>query len=102
MENPDGVMIGLEVHVQLNKLRTKIFCGCPTNYHDDAPNTHTCPVCLGLPGSLPVVNKKAVEFAIKVGLALNCSVQEFTQFYRKNYYYPDLPKDFQITQYDFP
>ncbi len=101
-ENPDGVMIGLEVHVQLNKLKTKVFCGCSTDYHDDPPNSHVCPVCLGLPGSLPVINKKAVEAAIKIGLALNCKVEEHTQFYRKNYYYPDLPKGFQITQYDFP
>jgi len=101
-ENPDGVMIGLEVHVQLNKLKTKIFCGCATDYHKDPPNSHVCPVCLGLPGSLPVINKKAVEAAIKVGLALNCRIEEYTQFYRKNYYYPDLPKGFQISQYDFP
>ena len=97
-----GVMIGLEIHVQLNKLNTKIFCGCPLDYHDDGPNTHTCPVCLGLPGSLPVINRKAVEYSIKVGLALGCSIEEHTQFYRKNYYYPDLPKGFQITQYDYP
>ena len=101
-QNPDGVMIGLEVHVQLNKLKTKVFCGCSTDYHNDPPNSHVCPVCLGLPGSLPVINKKAVESAIKIGLALNCTVEEHTQFYRKNYYYPDLPKGFQITQYDFP
>ncbi len=101
-ENPDGVMIGLEVHVQLNKLKTKVFCGCSTDYHNDPPNSHVCPVCLGLPGSLPVINRKAVESAIKIGLALNCTVEEHTQFYRKNYYYPDLPKGFQITQYDFP
>ena len=97
-----GVMIGLEIHVQLNKLNTKIFCGCPLDYHDDGPNTHTCPVCLGLPGSLPVINRKSVEYSIKVGLALNCAIEEHTQFYRKNYYYPDLPKGFQITQYDYP
>ena len=101
-ENPDGVKIGLEVHVQLNKLKTKVFCGCTTDYHNDPPNSHVCPVCLGLPGALPVINKKAVEAAIKIGLALNCKVEEHTQFYRKNYYYPDLPKGFQITQYDFP
>lgn len=101
-ENPDGVKIGLEVHVQLNKLKTKVFCGCTTDYHNDPPNSHVCPVCLGLPGALPVINKKAVEAAIKVGLALNCSIEEHTRFYRKNYYYPDLPKGFQITQYDFP
>lgn len=101
-ENPDGVKIGLEVHVQLNKLKTKVFCGCTTDYHNDPPNSHVCPVCLGLPGALPKINKKAVEAAIKVGLALNCKIEEHTQFYRKNYYYPDLPKGFQITQYDFP
>ena len=101
-ENPDGVRIGLEVHVQLNKLNTKLFCGCSTNYHDSEPNTHVCPVCLGLPGSLPVINEKAIEFAMKIGLALNCSIVEQTQFHRKNYYYPDLPKGFQTTQYDFP
>lgn len=101
-ENPDGVRIGLEVHVQLNKLNTKLFCGCSTNYHDSEPNTHVCPVCLGLPGSLPVINKRAVEFAIKIGLALKCNIAEQTQFHRKNYYYPDLPKGFQTTQYDYP
>ncbi|WP_406655531.1 Asp-tRNA(Asn)/Glu-tRNA(Gln) amidotransferase subunit GatB [Methanolobus sp. ZRKC2] len=101
-ENPDGVRIGLEVHVQLNKLNTKLFCGCSTDYHNDEPNTHVCPVCLGLPGSLPVINEKAVEFAIKIGLALNCEIVGQTQFHRKNYYYPDLPKGFQTTQYDFP
>ncbi len=101
-ENPDGVKIGLEVHVQLNKLRTKVFCGCTTDYHNDPPNSHVCPVCLGLPGAMPVINKKAVEAAIKVGLALFCRIEEHTQFYRKNYYYPDLPRGFQITQYDFP
>ncbi len=101
-ENPDGVMIGLEIHVQLNKLNTKMFCGCSTQYHEAGPNTHVCPVCLGLPGSLPVVNKRAVEYAIKIGLALNCDIAEQTQFHRKNYYYPDLPKGFQTTQYDFP
>jgi aspartyl-tRNA(Asn)/glutamyl-tRNA(Gln) amidotransferase subunit B len=96
------VIIGLEVHVQLNKLRSKLFCSCSTDYHDAPPNSHTCPVCLGLPGSLPVVNKKAVLYAIRVGLALNCQIETDTLFYRKNYYYPDLPKAFQITQYDFP
>lgn len=101
-ENPDGVMIGLEIHVQLNKLNTKLFCGCSTDYHNDEPNTHVCPVCMGLPGSLPVLNKKAVEYAIRIGLALNCEIIEQTQFHRKNYYYPDLPKGFQTTQYDFP
>ncbi len=101
-ENPDGVRIGLEIHIQLNKLNTKMFCGCSTDYHNSAPNTHTCPICLGLPGTLPVLNKKTVEAAIKVGLALEGEIAEETQFHRKNYFYPDLPKGFQITQYDFP
>jgi len=101
-ENPDGIRIGLEIHVQLNKLKTKMFCGCSSDYHNAAPNTHTCPICLGLPGTLPVLNKKAVEAAIKVGLALEGEIVEETQFHRKNYFYPDLPKGFQVTQYDFP
>lgn len=96
------VIIGLEVHVQLNKLRSKLFCSCSTKYHDSKPDTHTCPVCLGLPGTLPVINSKAVDSAIKVALALNCKIEEWTMFYRKNYYYPDLVKGFQISQYDYP
>jgi len=79
-----------------------MFCNCSTAYHNSSPNSHTCPVCLGLPGSLPVINRKAVEYGIKVGLALSCKIEEETLFYRKNYYYPDLPKGFQISQYDFP
>lgn len=102
MARENGVLIGLEVHVQLNKLETKIFCGCSTRYHHDPPNTHTCEICLGLPGSLPRINRKAIEAAIKVGLALECNILEKTQFYRKNYFYPDLPKGFQISQYDYP
>jgi aspartyl-tRNA(Asn)/glutamyl-tRNA(Gln) amidotransferase subunit B len=98
----DDVIIGLEIHVQLNRLQSKMFCGCSTAYQNSEPNTHTCPVCLGLPGSLPVLNRRAVECGIKVGLALNCTIEEETLFYRKNYYYPDLPKGFQISQYDFP
>jgi len=98
----DDVIIGLEIHLQLNCLQSKMFCGCSTAYQNSEPNTHTCPVCLGLPGSLPVLNRKAVECGIKVGLALNCTIEEETLFYRKNYYYPDLPKGFQISQYDFP
>ncbi len=93
-------VIGLEVHVQL-KTKTKIFCGCSTQF-GQGPNTQVCPVCLGMPGSLPVLNKTVLEFAIKVGLALHCAVQEFTKFDRKHYYYPDLPKNFQISQYDLP
>ncbi|MHC1589103.1 MAG: Asp-tRNA(Asn)/Glu-tRNA(Gln) amidotransferase subunit GatB [Methermicoccaceae archaeon] len=96
------VIIGLETHIQLNTLNSKMFCGCSTEYHDAEPNTHVCPVCLGLPGSLPVLNEGAVEAAIKVSLALGCTIEGWTQFYRKNYYYPDLPKGFQISQYDYP
>ncbi|NYT00582.1 MAG: Asp-tRNA(Asn)/Glu-tRNA(Gln) amidotransferase subunit GatB [Methanocellales archaeon] len=96
------VIIGLEIHIQLNKLRSKLFCSCSTKYHDSEPDTHTCPVCLGLPGTLPVINRKAVDSAIKVALALNCEIEEWTMFYRKNYYYPDLVKGFQISQYDYP
>ena len=93
-------VIGLEVHVQL-KTRTKVFCGCSTEFGQE-PNSQTCPVCLGFPGSLPVLNKVALDSSIKVGLALNCKTQKFTKFDRKHYYYPDLPKNFQISQYDLP
>ncbi|MBN1869648.1 MAG: Asp-tRNA(Asn)/Glu-tRNA(Gln) amidotransferase subunit GatB [Candidatus Omnitrophica bacterium] len=93
-------VIGLEVHLQLNTA-TKIFCGC-ANKFGEAPNTLTCPVCLGLPGSLPVVNAKALEYAMKVGLALNCKVNPFVKFDRKNYFYPDCPKAYQISQFDLP
>jgi len=97
-----GVIIGLEVHCQLNLLESKLFCSCPLGYQDDPPNSHTCPVCLGLPGALPVINRRAVECAVMTGLALGCEIGEHTQFYRKNYYYPDLPRGFQISQYDYP
>lgn len=94
------IIIGLEVHVQL-KTRTKAFCGCLTDFGKE-PNTQVCPVCLGLPGSLPVLNREALDYAIRVGLALNCTIQDFTKFDRKNYFYPDLPKGYQISQYDLP
>ncbi|HLI85765.1 MAG TPA: Asp-tRNA(Asn)/Glu-tRNA(Gln) amidotransferase subunit GatB [Bryobacteraceae bacterium] len=93
-------VIGLEVHVQL-ATATKIFCGCPTGF-GAPPNTHVCPVCLGLPGALPVLNRKAVELAIKAGVALNCHIRPQSRFARKNYFYPDLPKGYQISQYDEP
>ena len=93
-------VIGLEIHCEL-KTNTKIFCGCATTFGADQ-NTHVCPVCLGLPGVLPVVNKRVVEFAIKAGLATNCTINKYSKFDRKNYYYPDLPKNFQTSQYDLP
>jgi aspartyl-tRNA(Asn)/glutamyl-tRNA(Gln) amidotransferase subunit B len=97
-----AVVIGLEVHVQL-ETATKIFCGCSTAADDnEEPNSRTCPVCLGLPGALPVLNEGAVEAAVKIGKALDADIPERTTFHRKNYYYPDLPKNFQLTQYDAP
>jgi aspartyl-tRNA(Asn)/glutamyl-tRNA(Gln) amidotransferase subunit B len=93
-------VIGLEVHAQL-LTRTKIFCGCSTRF-GDPPNSNVCPVCLGLPGTLPVLNKRAVEMGIRAALALNCTVHERSRFARKNYFYPDLPKGYQISQYELP
>jgi aspartyl-tRNA(Asn)/glutamyl-tRNA(Gln) amidotransferase subunit B len=93
-------VIGLEVHAQL-LTKTKIFCGCSTRF-GDAPNSNVCPVCLGLPGTLPVLNKRAVEMGIRASLALNCTVHERSRFARKNYFYPDLPKGYQISQYELP
>jgi aspartyl-tRNA(Asn)/glutamyl-tRNA(Gln) amidotransferase subunit B len=97
----EEVIIGLEIHCQLDTT-TKLFCGCTTDYRDDEPNTHVCPICLGLPGSLPRVNRKAVEYALRVAKALNCEILPESEFSRKNYFYPDLNKGFQITQYDKP
>ncbi|MFT8390759.1 MAG: Asp-tRNA(Asn)/Glu-tRNA(Gln) amidotransferase GatCAB subunit B, partial [Sporolactobacillus sp.] len=93
-------IIGLEVHVEL-KTKTKAFCSC-TNEFGAAPNTHTCPICLGHPGVLPILNEEAVDFAIKAALALNCDIARETKFDRKNYFYPDNPKAYQISQFDQP
>src|SRR5947209_1831342 len=94
------IIIGLEVHVQL-LTRTKLFCGCATQF-GLPPNSATCPVCLGLPGSLPVMNRRAFELALRAATALNCQIAPFTKWDRKNYVYPDLPKNYQISQYDLP
>jgi aspartyl-tRNA(Asn)/glutamyl-tRNA(Gln) amidotransferase subunit B len=93
-------VIGLEVHAQM-LTNTKIFCGCSTKFGSE-PNTQTCPVCIGMPGVLPVLNRKAIEFAVKTGIATNCTVSVYSRFARKNYFYPDLPKGYQISQYELP
>lgn len=100
MNDKYEIVIGLEVHVELST-QTKAFCGCSTKFGAE-PNTNICPVCLGLPGALPVINKEMVRRAIKAGIALNCTIAKYSKFDRKNYYYPDLPKAYQISQYDMP
>src|SRR5579864_8445995 len=92
-------VIGLEVHVQL-ETASKMFCGCAVEF-GAAPNTRTCPVCLGLPGSLPVLNRRAVELGLRTAVVLGCRIQPTSRFHRKNYYYPDLPKNYQISQYQY-
>ena len=100
MEKQYETVIGLEVHVEL-ATKTKIFCGCSTAF-GGAPNTHTCPVCTGMPGSLPVLNKQVVEYAVAVGLAANCEINKSCRFDRKNYFYPDNPQNYQISQLYYP
>lgn len=100
MNTGQELKIGLEIHCQLTNLQTKLFCDCFSNYRNSLPNENTCPICLGLPGTLPLLNKRAVEFASMICMAFNCSIPEKISFYRKNYFYPDLPKNYQTTQYN--
>jgi len=95
------LVIGLEVHSQL-LTKSKMFCTCSTGYANEAPNTHVCPVCMGMPGVMPVINEEAVHFTIMTALALNCTIPEYSKFDRKNYLYPDLMMGYQISQYDVP
>ncbi|MFW9969672.1 MAG: Asp-tRNA(Asn)/Glu-tRNA(Gln) amidotransferase subunit GatB [Candidatus Odinarchaeota archaeon] len=96
----NNVIIGLEVHIQLSNLKTKLFCSCSNDYRGTEPNSHVCPICIGLPGTLPVINKKAIEFATRIAIALNCDINNHFWFFRKNYFYPDMAKNFQISQYN--
>src|SRR3712207_993038 len=96
----ESIKIGLEIHCQLTNLKTKLFCTCLSDYRNMEVNKNTCPICVGLPGSLPLMNKKAIEYATMICIALNCNIPEKISFYRKNYFYPDLPKNYQITQYN--
>src|SRR6476620_1670337 len=100
MSSSYATIIGLEVHVQLSTA-SKLFCGCSTTFGAE-PNTQTCPVCIGMPGTLPVMNREAFQLSLKTAIALNCSIPSFTKWDRKQYYYPDLPKNYQISQFDLP
>ncbi|MDP2402005.1 MAG: Asp-tRNA(Asn)/Glu-tRNA(Gln) amidotransferase GatCAB subunit B, partial [Actinomycetota bacterium] len=94
-------VIGLEIHTELTACATKMFCGCPVEFAGE-PNTRVCPVCLGMPGALPVPNERAIELTVLAGLATGCEIARWSQFHRKQYFYPDMPKDYQISQYDLP
>ena len=96
----NDIIIGLEVHIQLTNLKTKLFCSCSNDYRGAEPNSYVCPICIGLPGTLPVINKRAIEFATRLAIALNCKINESMYFFRKNYFYPDMSKNFQISQYN--